>query len=90
MEIKLHVNYNSKSENKIGYFKIEILKAYLPFILIINKNYHVLTSAMNLIKLLTAESQKNNKIYNLIENFYIIIKNKNWLKKIYFLGIRII
>ena len=26
----LHVNYNSKSENRVGYFKIEIVKAYSP------------------------------------------------------------
>ena len=28
---QLHVNYSSKTENKIGNFKIEILKAYTPF-----------------------------------------------------------
>ena len=27
---QLHVNYSSKTENKIGNFKIEILKAYTP------------------------------------------------------------
>ena len=27
---KLHVNYSSKNENRIGYFKIEILNAYSP------------------------------------------------------------
>jgi len=27
---QIHVNYSSKSENKIGYFKIEIQKAYAP------------------------------------------------------------
>ena len=26
----LHVNYNSKSENRVGYFKIEIFKAHSP------------------------------------------------------------
>ena len=82
---KLYVNYNSKSENKIGYFKIEILKALSPFILIIiKKNYHVLSSAMNLIKILTAESQKNENIYSLIEKFYIIFKSNNWIKNYIF------
>ena len=28
---QVYVNYNSKSENRIGYFKIEIQKAYSPF-----------------------------------------------------------
>ena len=27
---KLHLNYNSKNSNSIGYFKIEILNAYTP------------------------------------------------------------
>ena len=27
---KLHINYNSKNENRNGYFKIEILNAYSP------------------------------------------------------------
>ena len=39
---------------------------------------------MNLIKLLSAESQRNRKIYNLIDNFYIILNDKNWLKKYIF------
>ena len=25
---RLHINYSSKSENRIGYFKVEILNAY--------------------------------------------------------------
>ena len=28
---ELYVNYNSKNENKLGYFKIEIQKVYSPF-----------------------------------------------------------
>ena len=38
---KLHVNFNSKSDTKIGYFKIEIEEALVPFILTIIKNYYV-------------------------------------------------
>ena len=37
---QLYVNYNSKNESKLGYFKIEILKAYSPFFLIMLKNYY--------------------------------------------------
>jgi DNA repair protein RecO (recombination protein O) len=39
---------------------------------------------MNLIKILTAESQVNVKIYDLIENLYTIISNEKWLKKYIF------
>ena len=35
---------------------------------------------MSLIRLLTAESQSNLKIYDLIEKFYFILSNDEWLK----------
>ena len=40
-----------------------------------------LSSAMNLIKILTAEAQKNSKIFNLIDNFFLILEKKNWIKE---------
>ena len=81
---QLYVNYNSKSENRAGYLKIEIQKANSPIYFNEAKKLNCITSAMNLIKLLTAESQSNNKIYSLIENFYQIIPSKDWLKKYIF------
>ena len=66
---KLHVNYNSKNENRIGYFKIEILNAYTPLYFDHKQKLSCITSAFNLIKILTAESQSNIKLYLLIENF---------------------
>ena len=81
---QLHVNYSSKTENKLGSFKIELLKAYAP---IFFNNYRKLLcifSAFQLIKVLTAESQKNIKIYGLIENFYILLKKENWIRNYIF------
>jgi len=60
---KLHVNYNSKNENRIGYFKIEILNAYTPLYFDHKQKLSCITSAMNLIKILTAESQSNDKVF---------------------------
>ena len=77
---QLSVNYNSKSENKIGFFKIEIEKVLSPLYFENSKKLSCIMSAMQLIKILTAESQKNVKIYDLIENFYEILKLPNWLK----------
>ena len=85
---RLHINYNSKSENRIGYFKVEILNAYTPLYFDHKQKLSCITSAINLIKILTVESQVNIKVYNLIDDFFIILKDKEWLKKIYFLGIR--
>ena len=39
---------------------------------------------MNLVKLLTAESQSNIKVYNLVNKFYIIISSIDWLKEYIF------
>ena len=78
---KIYLNYNFKSENKIGYFKIEILSALSPLYFDDKKKLSCITSAMNLIKILTAESQKNNNVYKLIDNFYIILNSSNWIKK---------
>jgi len=81
---KLHVNYNSKSETRIGYFKIEILNAYSPLYFDHKQKLSCITSATNLIKILTADSQANIKVYQIIENFFLILKDQDWLKKYIF------
>ena len=81
---KVHVNYNSKNDNRIGYFKIEILNAYSPFYFDHKQKLSCITSAMNLIKILTAEAQANKKVYFLIEDLFNLLNDKNWLKKYIF------
>ena len=81
---QIHVNYSSKSENKIGYFKIEIQKAYAPIYFENQKKLFCITSAMQLIKVLTAPSQSNYQIYDLLINFYKILEEKNWIKNYIF------
>ena len=78
---QLYLNYNSKSDNRIGYFKIEIYKAYSPIYFDNPQKLNCITSSMNLIKLLTADSQVNIKIYNIIDKFYSIIPEDNWIQK---------
>ena len=77
---QLYVNYSSKTENKIGNFKIEILKAYTPIFFDNYRKLLCIFSAFQLIKILTAESQKNLKIYSLIKNFYTFLEKENWIK----------
>ena len=81
---KLHVNYNSKNDNRMGYFKIEILNAYSPFYFDHKQKLSCITSAMNLIKILTAEAQANKKVYSLIEGLFNLLNEQNWLKKYIF------
>jgi DNA repair protein RecO (recombination protein O) len=81
---KLHINFNSKNENRIGYFKIEIINAYSPLYFDHKQKLSCITSAMYLIKILTAESQSNTKVYELIKGLFYILKNSDWLKKYIF------
>tara|TARA_B100001057_G_C22840805_1_gene947024 strand:- start:614 stop:1297 length:684 start_codon:yes stop_codon:yes gene_type:complete len=77
---KLYVNYNVKNENKLGYFKIEILKAYSPYFFDNRKKLLCISSAMQLIKILTADLQKNLEIYKLINKFFRILESEIWIK----------
>ena len=77
---KIHVNYNTKSPTRIGYFKIEILKALTPLYFDDNQKLSCISSAMQLIKLLTAEAQSNNKIFILIDKFFEILTSNNWIQ----------
>ena len=67
---KIYVNYNTKSPTRIGYFKIEKLSC--------------ITSAMNLIKLLTAEAQSNKAIFDLIDSFFEILDLDDLIKNYIF------
>ena len=76
----LYVNFNSKFDNKIGYFKIEIQQAISPYYFDNQQKLLCISSAMSLVRILTAESQKNKMLYQLIDNFYLSLKNENWIK----------
>ena len=81
---KIYINYNSKNDAKIGYFKVEIQEALSPYFFDNQKKLLCISSAMHLVKILTADSQKNISIFNLLENFYKLLKDINWIKKYIF------
>ena len=81
---KIYINFNSKSDNKLGYFKVEIQQALSPLYFDNQKKLSCITSAMNLIKILTAENQKNINIYELIKDFYLLLDKENWIKRYIF------
>ena len=57
------------------------------YILIISKSYPVLHPQWIWLKILTAESQSNYKVYFIITKFIFNFKRKRLDKKIYILGI---
>ena len=77
----LHVNYSSKSPEKIGSFKIEISKANTAYFFENKIKLHCIVSTMNLIRILTVENQSNKNLYNLINIFFENIKLDTWLKE---------
>ena len=87
---QLYTTFNSKTENRIGYFKIEIFKAFSPIYFDDPKKLNCISTAMNLIKILTAESQTNNNIYNLLNDFYQILNEPYWLKKYIFWELKLL
>ena len=87
---KLHINHTFKIEGKIGYFKVEILKALTPLYFDNKEKLMCLSSAMNLIKLLTVESQENSNIFQLINKFFMILPKKNWIKEYIFWELKLL
>ena len=81
---KIYINYNSKNDAKIGYFKVEIQEALSPYFFDEPKKLLCISSAMYLVKILTAELQKNTSIFNLLVNFYELLKDNNWIKNYIF------
>ena len=81
---KIHVNYNVKSPTRIGYFKIEIVKALTPLYFDENQKLSCISSTMNLIKILTAEAQSNKEIFTLINKFFEILPSDNWIREYIF------
>ena len=81
---KFYINFSSKNENNIGYFKVEIEQVLTPKYFDDQKKLSCIISSMNLIKLITVESQSNLNIFNLIEKYFIILNEDNWLNNFIF------
>ena len=87
---QLYTTFNSKTENRIGYFKIEILRAFSPIYFDNPSKLNCISTAMNLIKILTAEAQANKNIYELLNDFYKILNDTYWLKKYIFWELKLL
>ena len=87
---KFHLNYNYKNETKIGYYKVEIFKAYSPLYFENNKKLSCIILAMNLIKLLTVDHQANANILKLIDQLYLILNIDDWVKEYIFWELKLL
>jgi len=75
-----HLNINSKNETKVSSINVEIIKPYTPLYFNNQKKLHCIISAMTLIKNLTSENEDNKNIFDSLENFFLELNKKEWLK----------
>jgi len=76
---KLFVSHSSKNENKIGYFKTELIKPISPLYFNDKKRTSALISICSLLNTLLPEAQQNKKIYNSFEKLINSINLENWI-----------
>ncbi len=77
---KIFINFKSKSENKIGYFSVELIKPVSPIFFDDKKRSICILSASTILKILLPERQINKKIYFSFEEFLNNLSDKNWIK----------
>ena len=75
---ELYLEYYSKNDNSLGYFKTEIIKPNTSKFFSEKTKLNCVVSMLDLVKILTVEGQENKKIYDLMNKFFIILNNKNW------------
>ena len=76
---KLFVSHSSKNENKIGYFKTELIKPISPLYVNDKERTSALISICSLLNTLLPEAQQNKKIYNSFEKLISSINLENWI-----------
>ena len=84
-----HINSNIRENGKIGNFKVEIDKVKTPFYLDNKKKLYCIIYAMNILKILTVENQKNKDLYKLINFFFNLLENDNWILNFLFWELQI-
>jgi len=76
---KIYVNYTFKNENKIGYFKTELIDAIAPKYFNNKNKILCLNSITSILKLLLPENQKLSNVYISLDIFLNNLNRDNWL-----------
>ena len=75
---KIFLIHNSKSRNKFGYFKTEIIEAISPRYFNDKKRSFVLLSIAQLLNSLLPDEEKHQNIYISLKNLIKNLENKSW------------
>ena len=76
---KLFISHNTKNENKLGYFKTELIKPVSPIHFDDKERTSALVSLCSILNILLPESQPNINIYKSLEEFINYISLENWI-----------
>ncbi len=87
---KLFVSHTSKSENRIGYFKTELIKPISPLYFNDKERISALISICSLLNVLLPDSQPNKKIYDSFEELINSLNIENWIFVYIFFEINLI
>ena len=87
---KLFIIHNSKSENKLGYFKTELIKPISPIYFNDKERTCALASLCSLLNILLPEAQPNLSIYRSYEEFLKSMNLQNWIFLYIFFELNII
>ena len=78
---KICVFHTSKSENRIGYFKTELVQAISPKYFNNKKKTTSLLSVSSILNLLLPDSQPYKNLFNFLEKFLNDLEQENWAVK---------
>tara|TARA_B100000242_G_scaffold21268_1_gene12878 strand:- start:103 stop:780 length:678 start_codon:yes stop_codon:yes gene_type:complete len=87
---KLYIIHNTKNENKLGYFKTELVKPISPLFFNDKERSSALLSISSILNMLLPESQPNENIYKSFEEFINSIMLDNWVIFYVFLELSLI
>ena len=76
---KIYIFYTAKNENRIGYFKTELIEAISPKYFNNKKKTSLLLSAVSILNILLPESQPNKKIYQSFEDLIKKLDSEDWV-----------
>jgi DNA repair protein RecO (recombination protein O) len=76
---KIFVFYSSKSENKLGYFKTELVEAISPKFFNNKEKTSALLSISNILNIILPDSQPNKEIFNSLNNLVKKFDKNYWI-----------
>ena len=76
---KIFIIFTSKNENKLGYFKTELITPFSPKYFNDKKRTSGILSLNNILSLLLPESQPYKNIYNSLDDLFKNFDNENWI-----------